>query len=56
MFEAQKQFEDFPKSKLVLRELQTGKSTRAGAYDRDIIIPSNSIFDFNNYLVGVESD
>ncbi len=55
LVEARKKFEvTQPELKLVTRELHAGKSTRAGA--RNLVIPANSIFDFSNQLVGVESD
>ena len=38
--------------KLTIRELQAGESTRAS--QRNLVLPVNSIFDYNNQLVGVE--
>ena len=38
--------------KLTIRECEAGKSTRVG--QRNLVLPTNNVFDYNNYLVGVE--
>ena len=53
--EARKKFEQgTPRAdlKLTIRECEAGKSTRVG--QRNLVLPANNVFDYNNYLVGVE--
>ncbi len=53
--EARKKFEQgTPRAdlKLTIRECAAGKSTRAS--QRNLVLPTNNVFDYNNYLVGVE--
>ena len=40
--------------KLKIREWEAGKSTRVS--QRNLVLPLNNVFDYNNYLVGVEYD
>ena len=53
--EARKKFEQgTPRAdlKLTIRECEAGKSTRGS--QRNLVLPTNNVFDYNNYLVGVE--
>ena len=53
--EARKKFEQgTPRAdlKLKIRECEAGKSTRVS--QRNLVLPANNVFDYNNYLVGVE--
>ncbi len=53
--EARKKFEQgTPRAdlKLTIRECEAGKSTKAS--QRNLVLPTNNVFDYNNYLVGVE--
>ena len=53
--EARKKFLQVPLRadlKLTIRECEAGKSTRPS--QRNLVLPTNSVFDYNNYLVGVE--
>ncbi len=43
-----------PDLKLTLRECEAGKSTRAS--QRNLVLPANNIFDYDNQLIGVELD
>ena len=38
--------------KLKVREWEAGKSNRVG--QRNLALPANNVYDYNNYLVGVE--
>ena len=52
--EARKKFQHTPHAelKLKIREWEAGKSTRAS--QRNLVLPLNNVFDYNNYLAGVE--
>jgi hypothetical protein len=41
-----------PDLKLTLRQCEAGKSTRVS--QRNLVLPTNNIFDFGNQLIGVE--
>ena len=52
--EARKKFEKgTPRAdlKLTIRECEAGKSNRAS--QRNLVLPTNNVFDYNNYLVAV---